>query len=213
MCRFSAGVALIALTGCVHDGLWEGASDRNRVIKPPITKKQQVAQQQTAERVVALGRRVIDQNTFTGLEPVFHLVGVKDPLLFHRGTEELFISDGLVAKCRSDDELAAVLCTELGRMIAEKRAERALGKDIDPIAAKGERADIPGAEPVGTPLTAGTRPVTPADPTALADELMRGAGFDPVHLGRIEPILKNANRTDGIRKQMVGNAPAPVWKP
>src|SRR5205814_300839 len=147
------GVACFGLTGCLSNGLWEGANTRNRQIKPPLTTKQQLAQQATGERVETLGRRVINQNTFTGIEPVFHLIGVKDPMLFHRGTEELFISDGLVQKCKTDDDLAALLCSELGRMMAEKRAGLAVGRDSDPLL-RGPNGkvdigeDVPGGQAV-----------------------------------------------------------------
>ena len=211
------GVACFGLTGCLSNGLWDGANSRSRVIKTPLTTKQQLAQQATAERVETLGRQVITQNTFTGIEPIFHLVGVKEPMLFHRGTEELFISDGLVKKCKTDDDLAAVLCSELGRMMGEKRAGVAVGRDSDPLLRgvggkvdTGE--DVPGAVATGT--ESATRPIgkQETDGAKLAQELMRGSGFDPAALERVEPLLKTAERDHPIRKQLAEPAPAPVWK-
>ena len=79
-----------------------------------------------AERVELLGRRLVAQNTFLGIDPLFTTVGGREVgerelVLFHNGTEQLYISEGLVTKCQSDAELAAVLCSELGQMVAEKR--------------------------------------------------------------------------------------------
>ena len=50
-----------------------------------------------------------------------------------RGTGEVFISEGLVKKCKTDAELAVVLCSELGQMMVEKRSGRAAGRDREPI--------------------------------------------------------------------------------
>jgi hypothetical protein len=211
------GVACFGLTGCLSNGLWEGASARSREIKSPLTPKQQLAQQATAQRVETLGRQVITQNTFTGIEPVFHFVGVKEPMLFHRGTEELFISDGLVKKCKTDDDLAAVLCSELGRMMSEKRSGVAVGRDSDPLLrGPGGKLDVGEdvAGAVATGTESATRPIgkQETDPAKLAEELMRGSGFDPAALERIESLLKETERHDKIRKQLTESAPAPVWK-
>ena len=211
------GVACFGLTGCLHNGLWDGASSRSREIKSPLTPKQIVAQQATGERVEALGRRVIVQNTFTGIEPVFHLIGVKEPMLFHRGTEELFISDGLVAKCKTDDALVAVLCTELGRMMGEKRAGVAVGRDADPLTrgpdGKADAVeDVPGAQATGTGSGARVVGKMDTDAATLAQELMRGAGYDPAALEHVEALLKETARHAAIRKQLTVSAPAPEWK-
>src|SRR5262249_32378475 len=109
-------VWLTLLVGCVHNGEWAAVEKFLGWNSPPKAPKMTPASLQTAERVETLGRRIIAQNTFTGLEPLFHTIGVPDLILFHRGTEELFVSEGLVNKCKTEAELAAVLCAELGRM-------------------------------------------------------------------------------------------------
>ena len=78
-------------------------------------------------RVETIGRKIIAQNTFTGIEPLFHTVGVPEAVLFHRGAEELIISEGLVKQCRNDSELAAVLSSELAQMMNEKKTARRVG--------------------------------------------------------------------------------------
>jgi|GEM_PF-826883 hypothetical protein len=75
----------------------------------------------TAARVDQLGRELLAANPFLGIEPVFTVVGISDMVLFHPDMNRLMISEGLVNRCRSDDELAAVLAAELGQMAAEKR--------------------------------------------------------------------------------------------
>jgi len=179
-----------------------------------------------AERVETLGRRILAQNPFTGIEPMFYAIGVPEPVLFHRGPEELFISEGLVRRCPTEAELAAVLCAELGQMVVEKRAGRRAGFDRETI----PEVALPG----GTMLGGGTAAdpgraaelafqerrrdaklpaaAEPADAKKVARELLTGAGFDPAELDRVEPLLRPSDRGALLRKQMSGPAPAPKWE-
>lgn len=229
-----AGAALLCSTsaGCLRDGQnWSvrkalGLDDAPpNAIKTPDLKAFPKPNALLAERVETLGRKVVAQNTFTGIEPLFHTIGVKESVLFHRGTEELFISEGLVEKCKSDAELAAVLCAELGQMVTEKRAAKALGRDIDPISDAGTGAGplFPGGTAYDAGRQAelayheqrhprgGARPGT-ADAVATARELLTGAGYSPLEYDRVEPLLKKSDRGETLRKQLGGTAPPPDWK-
>ncbi len=228
-----AGAALLCSTGCLHDGKdWSvrkalGLDETPpNAVKTPDMKNFPKANPALAERVENLGRKIVAQNTFTGIEPLFHTIGVKESVLFHRGTEELFISEGLVEKCKSDAELAAVMCAELGQMVSEKRVAKALGRDVDPIADVGTGAGplFPGGTTVDAGRAAdlayherkhprgGAKP-DPADAAATARELLKGAGYNALEYDRVEPLLKKSDRGEAIRKQMGGTAaPPPDWK-
>lgn len=228
MDRRLAAVAIATLfaAGCTTDGEWSaGALLGREEIKPPRDLTLPRAHLETAERVETLGRRIIAQNALTGIEPMFYALGVPEPVLFHRGPEELFISEGLVQQCRTDAELAAVLCSELGQMVAEKRALRRGGVDRDSFPEVG----LAGGQALGggTPLDAGRaaelayqerdsgrhpKPVEPADARAIARDLLTGAGFDPAELDRVTPLLRQTDRGTALRKQMSGPAPAPKWQ-
>ena len=41
---------------------------------------------------------------------------------------------------------------------------------------------------------------------------LKNAGYNPLELDRVEPLLKQSERGEQIRKQMGGSAPAPEWK-
>jgi hypothetical protein len=57
-----------------------------------------------------------------------------------------------------------------------------------------------------------TAPVaTTADAAAAARDLMKGAGFDPVELDRVAPLLKQSARSVALRNQIGGSAPPPKW--
>ena len=127
-----AGAALLSSTGCMSDGEfsvrkalgWDDAPPGRAGVRvqTPSTKDLPQANQAVAERVELLGRKIVAQNTFLGIEPLFMTIGVKEDVLFHNGSELLYISEGLVERCKSDAELAAVLCSDMGQMVAEKRA-------------------------------------------------------------------------------------------
>jgi hypothetical protein len=179
---------------------------------------------EVAERVELLGRKIVAQNTFIGIEPMFFTVGVKEQVLFHRGSEQLFISEGLVEKCKTDAELAAVLCSEMGQMVAEKRAAKTVGRDVEPIpdANFGGNNMFPG----GTAFDAGRQVEmtlhekqfprsannTATDATNAARDLLKGAGYSPAELDRVEGLLKQSDRGEKLRKQMAGSAPPPKWE-
>lgn len=221
----TAGAALLLSAGCTHVG---ESSLRKAPGGDPLARgdkhtKQAVtippASVEVAKRVDLVGRSILERNTFSGLNPdsiQFMVLGVKENVLFHRGAELLFVSEGIVEKCQTDAELAAVLCAEMGKMVAERKAAKAVGRGADPVA---EGAPL---FPAGTAHEAGRQP-TPAprerpkpggaaDPTATARDLLMSAGYSPAELDRVETLLKPSERGEKIRKQMGGSAPAPLWE-
>jgi hypothetical protein len=232
LAALTAGAAVLLSTGCVHDGEWSfkkaiGWDDPpppNRlVVVPP--KDLPPAPLAVAERVEVLGRKLVAQNTFLGVDPMFMTIGVEEPVLFHRGAEQLIISKGLVEKCSTDAELAAVLSSELGQMVAEKRTAKALGRDVEPIR-DGAGPTRPGSAPIDAGQQAnlayherqfprGVAKPDPVDATNTARDLLKTAGYSPAELDRVELILKEAKQSDRgeqIKKQMSGSAPPPDWK-
>jgi hypothetical protein len=219
--------ASLASAGCETDGQWSfrkalGWDDP----KVPNTSKFPKADLATAERVETIGRKIIAQNTFTGLDPLFHTIGVPESVLFHRGPDELVISEGLAKQCKTESELAAVLCSELGQMAAERKAAKRVGSDRDSFPEVGLPGGGPGMSGGGTPDDPGRaaerayqerrpKPASsggvPDDPAKLAREFMRGAGYDPAELDRVAPLLKQSDRGAILRKQLSGSAPAPKW--
>ncbi len=216
--RAASGFAcgLLLLCGCVHEGTF--SVERLLGWEEPATTSVTPASMKTAERVDTLGRRIIAQNPFSGLEPLFHVAQVRESVLFHRGTAEVFVSAGLAEKCKSEPELAAVLCAELGKMAVEKRGAAAVGKDRDGIT----NVDLPDANGFGAEKSAevarqekkAARPFTADELNAdtVARELLRGAGYDPAELEKVQPLLRQSRRGDDIRKQMAGSAAAPKWE-
>src|SRR5438876_12044934 len=59
-----------------------------------------------AARVDQIGRRLIAANKAAGLQPLFRTIGASQPEIFHRGTAEIDITEGLVKQCASEGQLA-----------------------------------------------------------------------------------------------------------
>jgi hypothetical protein len=185
----------------------------------PKAPKLSAASLETAQRVDDLSKRILEQNTFTGIEPVVRVISVPEAILFHRGQTELFISEGLVKKCKTEPELAAVLCTELGRMMAQKRAAIVVGRAPDPIpdvALPGISSDATQVRQAELALQkrrddrerAGEQEGGEAH---LARELLKGSGFNPAEYDRVQGMVKQSGRGESLQKQMGGTAPPPVW--
>ncbi len=229
LAALAAGCALF-LTGCVHDSegsVWQtltGSAPRERVATP-AAKTLPPASQKTAARVELVGRKIIDQNTFPGVEPHFMTIGIKETALFHRGANDLVISEGLADKCGSDAELAAVLCSELAQMVVEKRMAKALSREEEPTAGtsagaplfpNGTTSDV-GKQTSPTPQEKNPRsagPIERPDAVRIARDLLSGAGYNPMELDRVQPLLKLSERGEKLRKQMGASAPPPepVWQ-
>ncbi|QJW92619.1 hypothetical protein [Frigoriglobus tundricola] len=228
LAALAAGCALLSI-GCVHDGegsVWKlltGSEPTNRVATPD-PKALPPASMKTATRVELVGRKVIEQNTFSGVEPHFMTIGIKETALFHRGANDLIISEGLVEKCGSDAELAAVLCSELAQMVVEKRMSKALNREEEPpVGANAGTPLFPDGAASEVGKQAGSAPEKPLrgsgrterpDAGRIARDLLSGAGYNPMELDRVQPLLKPSERGEKLRKQMGASAPAPepVWQ-
>ena len=117
------------------------------------------ATEAATRRVNDVGQRLLAANAELPVRPVFLGIGSPDPQIFHRDTTAIYVSDGLVSKCTTEAQLAAVVASELGKMVSTREALLALKSR------RGER-DRPAGLPIGTE-SGGT--FGPADGTRLAE--------------------------------------------
>src|SRR5437879_6236484 len=73
--------------------------------RPPLSP----ATEAEAKRVVSVGEKVIQANRLIGLHPQILPVGVPGVEVFHKGTDALYITEGMSRKCATEGQLAAVL--------------------------------------------------------------------------------------------------------
>src|SRR5262249_46184611 len=75
---------------------------------------------ESAARVDTVGMQLLAANKEIGLQPQFRTIGAPQPEIFHYGTSNVLITDGLVKQCATDGQLAAVLARELAKMVTER---------------------------------------------------------------------------------------------
>src|SRR5438093_2849049 len=90
----------------------------------PVTRTSiRPAPAESAVRVDFLGRKILASNPQIGMKPQFMVIGSPQPEIFHKKNEALFITEGLVKQCKTEGELAAVLCHELGKMVSDREVQ------------------------------------------------------------------------------------------
>jgi hypothetical protein len=178
-------------------------------------------------RVEVLGQKVVAANPQAGLHVLFMTIGSPQPELFHRGANEVYITEGLVKQCASDAQLAAVLCHELGKMVVEREALAGPdARDPDrrpPMEMRaGNAGQFDGVDQVRAAETAKfgptrrhrSRPLALPDPKALGRLYLTNAGFAEADLEAVAPQLKSAEANFALERQFkTSPPPVPGWNP
>jgi len=179
-----------------------------------------VASTESAARVDRIGRKLISGSPFLFVsEPTFQTVGGESgeaPELFHRDATGLFITEGMVRSCKSDDELAAVMASEIGHMVGERRrTERMNLPEPTPSAATLGSLDGMGTMDPARAIElaeldknfrgpAEKRLIATSDPQRIAADCLRDSGYDPKLLRTVEPILCKARKNHKLASQLAG---------
>jgi len=171
---------------------------------------------QAATRADAVASAVIAQcRTELPDKPVVMTWGLKEPMIFHQRSGMLVLSDGLVERCRTDDELAAVICYELGKMAAEQADRGPVRGDSDTPPAPRLSADVVGGgySPDMTRLAEeakysrraprSSREPRP-DPRTLAQNFYTRTGHNADDFARVESLVKEAEDNGDRRELMRG---------
>lgn len=216
----TAGLVL-GVAGCFGGGIEKGLSLRGEPVEVPIQSEASVA---VAARVDQVGRQLVAQNPFLGIEPAFHTLGRTEPEIFHRDSHGVFLTEGLVQRCRTDEELAAVLASELGKMSAARRVADRMGVSDPLVAVPNTSAVNPGGigsdmNPLGVQavfdqqLSRRTpRKLAATDePQQIAAAILKSAGHDPGLLKDVAPLLTEASRNTSAALQLGVRGDAPRW--
>lgn len=176
---------------------------------------------ETAARVDSIGRQLLAANPQIGSKPMFHTIGAPHVEVFHRGTTEIFITEGLVKQCASDGQLAAVLSVELGKMIRDREASvpneirsrdalppmnDRLGLD-DQFGGTADSANWKDVVDYDNQRKSQHKRLRLPDPTLLARDYLTKAGFSSGELQSVQPILQEASTKMLIEKQVTSPAP------
>jgi hypothetical protein len=211
----------IALTGCCGSlKSWISDYQKDGQVEVPELAPASV---EAARRVDKIGRQLTAANTAMGMEVTFQTVGMSEPEIYHRDSHGVFITEGLVNLCKTDDQLAAVLATELGEIVSEGRTrERMRLPDPIPAGASGPKLDgstdyDPGRDmelarfdkQFRKPSEKANWPTT--NPKGISETILKDANFDPGCLAAVAPILREAKRNHALARQFGGAGLAPRW--
>ncbi|HEY1378043.1 MAG TPA: hypothetical protein VGF55_14680 [Gemmataceae bacterium] len=214
----------LAAAGCFGpDGPGtDTAFRRPELATPPVATAP--ASTEAAARVDAVGRAITAANPQAGVTTrslLFHTIGAPQPEIFHRGTSDIFVTEGLVRQCATDGQLAAVLCTELGKLVSEREA-------LTPAAVRAPDRPPPIDTGIGRDTGWGVAPdqtrlreladydrdrraraaaAAPPDPAALARMYLVRAGYHDADLQAAAPLLQQAHANAGLEKQMTAALP------
>ena len=213
-------VLLLAVGGCLpEDGslatVSAGLTDEAPQNAPPGRLLHAPASEEAAKRVLQVGSQILTSNPTLGVRPVFTTIGAPSEEIFHQDDKAVFITEGLVRECRTDGQLAAVLCHELGKMTAERQERAGPPPDHGPPMDAPVGTDYGGAfgPPDGTRAMelavyerkhrkAAEAAAAPADPNALALAILEKAGGNPADLQDAAPLLRAADEHMAFEKQM-----------
>jgi hypothetical protein len=182
---------------------------------PPVQATYAPAATATAARVDGLGRALLAANRQLGLQPMFRTIGSPTTEVFHRGTAEIYITEGLVKQCSTDAHLTALLSLELGKMVSEREVlagPRSLqaSQEPPPDVPVGNDFGFSGApdqtrlaELAKYPAPARREaPPPPPDPEVLARAFLQKAGYPPAELDAVLPLVRTAAASNTLERQL-----------
>jgi hypothetical protein len=174
-----------------------------------------------------VGHHLLAANPSIGIKPQFVTITVAEPEVFHQGTSHLYITDGMVKMCHTENQLAAVLSMEIARMVAENEVlaspETHNPEKRPPIVVPmGNAGQFTGIEQldqveVATLDCDRRRPskrFVPPDPEALARKYLMCAKIDSGELDSIKPLLDQAEQNYVTEAMLTGqNNTTMHWQP
>lgn len=215
------------LVGCVGE---EGARSLPLVAGNPfgtpppplgVTVKTPSAATETSVRVDYVGRKLLAANPAVGVRPYFLTIGQPSLEVFHLDTKAVYMTEGLVKMCKTEEELAAVLANELGKMIAEREILASADKRNPANLPLEETTSASSPQPTGfvdlvkKELEYPPRPRSSPRPNsqAIAGTFLEKAGYARASLAQVQPILDQADLNCALERQVKGLPPVQGWTP
>ena len=209
-------ILLLVFTGCESLSPFTTPADNRVVPQGAISPVSHVA----AEKLDRVGRQILSTNPFLASAPAFGYVGTKDPELYHQNAEAVFASEGLVVKCKTDDELAALLCIELAKITAETRNLARIGLTAPDTTLPGpkvepdpEQADLGGGDKVGFASEPKKRiqSLLATNVMEMAAEFHKNAGYKPEAFQSSKALYSQSEQYSITAKQLGGTGSVPSW--
>jgi hypothetical protein len=224
-------VLVLAAGGCLpsdQDSLLVPSSPFDDGAKPvrttsTVQASHAPATEEVAQRVLHVAAAVSAANPQMTLQPKYTTIGAPTEELFHKGDGVVFVTEGVVRKCKTDAQLAAVLCHELGVMAAERaatvnwavrRPDRGPPTDV-PVGGDAGGAFGPADGVHAMELAkyeASRRAAMPPvpDAEALARGFFEKYGGKSADWDAVAPLLKAADEHMTLEKTFAGAAAPPL---
>jgi predicted Zn-dependent protease len=155
-------------------------------------------------------------NPGLGIQPKFMTLGKEGALeLFHDSSSNIYITETLARQCKTEGELAALLSTEIGRIVSERAAVR-----LNDVSDRGP----PPAVDVGNDHGGSFGPAdgvrmmerakyerdrklareqaVPPPPDLLARAYLQKAGYNSSEMDAVAPLLRAADGNSRLEKLM-----------
>jgi hypothetical protein len=177
----------------------------------------------TVERV---GQKLLAGNKQLGIKPAFKTIGGPDPEIGHMDTSVVYITESLVRQCKSENQLAAVLSLEIGKMISERETlinpeYRNPPKRLPIEVPMGNAGQFSGMTQLHdselAKLDADRRfppkRVVAPDPQVLAHKYLEAAGFDSKELDPTPTVPQAAEKNYTVEQPVTRANAVPIWVP
>jgi hypothetical protein len=222
--RWSAPL-LLATVGCFTDGagtLLVSPDAFASGAKLPTNVKRAPATEEAAKRALTMGQKVLAANPQLGTRPLIFTIGGPEPEIFHTGSGQIFLTEGLVRQCSTDGQLAAVLCHELAKVAADREelvgaALKAPDHGEPDVGHPGHdyRPGFGGAD--GLRLTdlakddqeKRRRAVAAPEPEPLARQYLRKAGYADADFDAAAPLLRAATTSEKFKPFITTSSATP----
>jgi hypothetical protein len=174
------------------------------------------ATEAAAKRTLAVAQKIFDANSQMPVQPTIMTIGRPEREIFHDGYgglngSRVYITEGLINACKTDDQLAAVLCVQFGRIAAERAARAGSSEEDKGRLTIDERIGREGDRGFGS--ADGTRMMEIAqrekkarenrlkpDPTKCAEEYLRRANYRLQALLEVSAMLIEAEQNEEIQE-------------
>lgn len=196
---------LLLLTGCVSSHLADSLTSAvppqyfgKESAKPPFVDPSKLtpASMEVALHVDKIGRDIIAANPSIGLKPQFGAISNPNPEMFHLGTSSIFVTSGLMERCRGDADVAALLSLELARMVADREA-------LAPPEVYETVQQPPSLQSLFEKQKPAPRPpiALRPDPNELSRKYLAKSGFKAEDMDAVAPLVRAANANYTLEKQ------------
>ncbi len=199
--------AALASGGCTFDRPDNSPlpTGPNQIVRTPANSRELMqANIAACSRVYQIGQKILGASPELPQQMVFRAAASPEAEVFHQGTTSIVVTQKLIDMCQNDNQLAAVMCVELGKMMAERTALAPLQSDPPPRPLEGPTFNSTVGSANEDPMRLNElaqyeklqkRPAEPPrflDPNDLARKYLTRAGYQPEDVDRVKPILRSA---------------------